>query len=252
MLPPIPTNPEILTELTRLDTQTADDLETQWLEFKPWSSPKDDMRIAVEYAVCFANAEGGVIVFGVADRTRGRVAAIHGAGRCDLDIWRRDIFNSTRPHLVVEVEELTVPEGTGRLIVVRIPKGPSPPYGTMQGLFKQRVGKNSMPMDPHAFARAQASAGIVDWSGLPAKGVEVGDLDVVEIARARNVLQRFKPQSELLKVDDRSLLVAVGAIHEGRVTRAGLLLFGNQPLLTRICPQHQVHYVLHTENLNKS
>ena len=94
---PIPTNTEILTQLARLDTETADDLETQWLEFKPWTGPEDDMRVAIEYTVCFANAEGGVIVFGVADRTRGRTAAIHGAGRCDLDIWRRDIFNSTRP-----------------------------------------------------------------------------------------------------------------------------------------------------------
>ena len=108
------------------------------------------------------------------------------------------------------MEELTVPEGTGRLILVRVPKGACPPYGTMQGVFKQRVGKNSMPMDPHAFARAQASAGIVDWSGLPAEGVEVGDLDLVEIARARNVLQRFKPHSELLKVNDQTLLVGVG------------------------------------------
>ena len=243
----IPTNAEILTQLDRLYTQTADDLETQWLEFKPWTGPRDDMRVAIEYAVCFANAEGGVIVFGVADRTRGRAAAIQGAGRCDLDIWRRDIFNSTRPHLEVAVEELTVPEGTGRLLVVRVPKGPTPPYGTTSGVFKQRVGKNSMPMDPRAFARAQASAGIVDWSGLPAEGVEVGDLDLVEIARARNVLRRFKPQSELLNVSDAELLVGVGAVRGGRVTRAGLLLFGNAPLLARICPQHQVHYVLHTE-----
>lgn len=242
----IPTNVEILTQLDRLDTETADDLETQWLEFKPWTGPREDMRVAVEYAVCFANAEGGVIVFGVADRTRGRAAAIHGARGYDLDVWRRGIFDSTRPNLVVEVEELPVPEGTGRLLVVRVPKGGSPPYGTMQGLFKQRVGKNSMPMDPHAFARAQASAGIVDWSGLPAEGVEIGDLDSVEIARARNVLRRFKPQSELLNVGDTELLVGVGAVHEGRVTRAGLLLFGGSRLLARICPQHQVHYVLHT------
>ena len=69
----------------------------------------------------------------------------------------------------------------------------------------------------------------------------------MEIARARNVLRRFKPQSELLKVDDTSLLVGVDAIHEGRVTRTGLLLFGNRSLLTRICPQHQVHYAYHTE-----
>ena len=130
--------------------------------------------MAVEYAVCFANAEGGVIVFGIADRTRGRAAAIHGAGNCDLDIWRRGIFDSTRPNLMVKVEELAVPEGTGRLIVIRVPKGANPPYGTMPGVFKQRVGKNSMPMDPHAFARAKpppgSSIGVgcrprASWSG---------------------------------------------------------------------------------------
>ena len=68
----IPTNSEILALLDRLDTVVADDLETQWLDFKPWTSPKDDMKVAVEYAVCFANAQGGVVVFGVADRIRGR------------------------------------------------------------------------------------------------------------------------------------------------------------------------------------
>jgi len=243
----IPTNSEILALLDRLDSGIADDLETQWLDFKPWNGPKSDMKIAVEYAVCFANAAGGVVVFGVDDKTRGRAAAIHGARGYNLDTWRRGIFDATRPNLTAEVEELTVPEGTGWLLVVRVPKGPNPPYGTMQGLFKQRVGKNCMPMDPQAFARTQAAAGIVDWSGLPAEGVEVGDLDPVEIARARNVLRRFKPQSELLNVDDGELLVGVGAVRGGRVTRAGLLLFGNEALLSRLCPQHQVHYVLYQE-----
>lgn len=243
----IPTNIEVLSRLDLLDSQTADDLETQWLEFKPWTSPRDDMRLAVEYAVCFANGEGGVIVFGVADRIRGRNTAIHGARGYDLDVWRRGIFDSTRPNLTVEVEELMVPEGTGRLLLVRVPKGPCPPYGTVQGLFKQRVGKNCMPMDPHAFARAQASAGIVDWSGLPAEGVEVSDLDLVEIARARNVLRQFRPQSDLSNVGDAELLVGVGAVRAGRVTRAGALLFGNRSLLSQLCPQHQVHYAFHTE-----
>ena len=74
----IPTNAEILSLLDQLDRNVADDLETQWLDFKPCTKPKEDMKVAVEYAVCFANAEGGVVVFGVADRTRGRAAAIHG------------------------------------------------------------------------------------------------------------------------------------------------------------------------------
>jgi ATP-dependent DNA helicase RecG len=239
----IPTNAEILALLDRLDAEVADDLETQWLDFKPWTGPRDDMRVAVEYAACFANAQGGVIVFGIADRTRGRASAIHGARGYDLDVWRRGIFDSTRPNLAVEVEELEVPEGTGKLLVVRVPPGLNPPYGTVQGLFKQRVGKNCMPMDAHGFARSRVAMGITDWSGDPAEGLARGDLDPIEIARARNLLRRYRAQSDLLKASDDDLLVGVGAVRDGRVTRAGCLLFGNEPLLRRACPQHQVHYV---------
>ena len=132
----IPTATEVLAWLDRLDTQVADDLESQWLEIKPWSDPKDDMRLAVEYAVCFANADGGVIVFGVSDRVTGRAAAIHGVGNFAADVWRRGIFQATSPHIEVELEELRVPEGTGKLLLIRVPKGLHPPYGTAQGLFK--------------------------------------------------------------------------------------------------------------------
>jgi schlafen family protein len=113
----IPATHDLLALLDRLESATADDLETQWLDFKPWQGGKDDMKVAVEYAACFATGEGGVVVFGVADRTRGRAKAIHGASGYDLDTWRRGIFDSTRPNLAVEVEELRVPEGTGRLLV---------------------------------------------------------------------------------------------------------------------------------------
>ncbi len=245
----VPTNAEILALLDGLNTVVADDLETSWLEFKPWSDAKSDMRMAVEYAVCFANTEGGVIVFGVADKTRGRAAAIHGARGYDLDMWRRGIFDSTRPHLAVEVEELPVPEGTGRLLVVRVPKGDSPPYGTAQGIFKQRVGKNCMPLDQALFTRTRISSGAVDWSGQ-ATDLRLGDLDAVEIARARNILRRINPESELLKLADEPFLVALGALRKGRTTHAGLVLFGKEEVLKEHCPQHQVHYVLQTSDVS--
>ena len=239
----IPTQAEILALLDRLDTGIADDLESQWLDFKPWTRARDEMKVAIEYAVCFANAEGGVVVFGVADRTRGRAAAIHGAAGYDLDVWRRGIFDATRPNLTVELDELSVPEGTGTLLVMRVPKGPEPPYGTAQGMFKQRVGKNCMPMDARGFARSRLSTGVVDWSGQPAEGVQVADLDPLEIERSRRILRQFRPQSDLLKADDEQLLVGLGAIRQGQVTRAGLLLFGRPELLGELCPQHQVHYI---------
>ena len=155
----LPSDAEILATLERLSGAVADDLESPHLEFKPWINAKEDMRVAVEYAVCFANAEGGVMVFGVADKTRGRAAAIHGAKGYDLDVWRRGIFDATRPHLAVEVNELAVPEGTGRLLLVRVPAGDNPPYGTAQGVFKQRIGKNCMPLDPASFQRGRIASG---------------------------------------------------------------------------------------------
>jgi len=248
----IPTNAEICQILNRLEAQTADELETQWLEFKPWADARAVSHTSAEYAVSFANAEGGLIVFGVGDRVRSRANAIHGSGNCDLDLLRRSVFDCTRPNIGVDVEELPVPEGTGRLLLVRVPKGSNPPYGTVQGVFKQRVGKSCMPMDAQSFARARVSTGIVDWSGDAADGLDPGDLDQVEIARARNVLRRLKPQSELLRVDDAAFLTGLGAVRQGHVTRTGLLLFGREDLISSLCPQHQVHYVYETSETTVS
>ena len=242
----IPSNADILGLLPRLDRGIAEDIESQWLEFKPWDGPKESMKIAVEYAVCFANAGGGAVVFGVADKTRGRAAAIHGARGYNLDTWRRGIYDATNPKLSVTVEELAVPEGTGKLLVIRVLGGLGTPCGTSQGLYKRRVGTNCMPMDPHAWMAGRIASGAVDWSGAPADGVDVSDLDPVEIARARNVLRRVRPQSGLIGLDDRALLSGLGATQEGRVTNAGVILFGREEVLSRVCPQHQVHYVHQT------
>ena len=239
----IPTNEEILALLDRLDEATADALESLHLEFKPWSDPKGCMKIAVEYAVCFANSDGGVIVFGVADGVRGRAAAIHGAKGYDMDIWRRGLFDSTRPNLTVAVEEIAVHEGTGKLLVVRVPKGETPPYGTADGLYKKRVGKNCMPLDPAAVARVRIATGAVDWSGEPAVGVTVNELDPVEIARARSILRSKSPEYELLRLDDVAFLRGLEATRGNRVTHTGLLLFGRTDVLSERCPQAQVHYV---------
>ena len=239
----LPTDAEILATLDRLSGAVADDLESSHLEFKPWTNARDDMRLAVEYAVCFANAEGGVMVFGVADKVRGRAVAIHGAKGYDLDVWRRGIFEATRPHLSVEVSELVVAEGTGRLLLVRVPAGEEPPYGTAQGVFKQRIGKNCMPLDAASFQRGRIASGALDWSGQPAHGVRLADLDSVEMGRARAILRGKNPESDLLRANDVDFLKGLGAMRAGQVTHTGLLLFGQAEVIAAHCPQAQVHYV---------
>jgi ATP-dependent DNA helicase RecG len=236
---------QILLLLDRLEHEVADDLESQHLDFKPWQGPKDDLKLACEYASCFANAEGGVVVFGVLDKVRGRAQAIQGARGYDLDVFRRGIFNDTRPGVTAEVTELVVPEGTGRLLVMRVQPGPHRPYGTAAGLYKQRVGKNCMPLDPVLFQQAQVQTAAVDWSGAPAQDVTPRDLDPLQIERARQILRSKAPSSGLLELPDPDFLQGLEAVRDGQVTHAGMLLFARREVLAQRCPQAQFHYVLH-------
>jgi len=241
----IPDTAQILALLDRLDSCIADDLESQFLDFKPWQGPKDDLKLACEYACCFANGAGGVVVFGVADKVRGRKQAIHGAKGYDLDAFRYGIFNGTRPGIEALVEEIAVPEGTGKILLVRVPEGAHKPYGTTAGLYKQRVGKNCMALDPVVFQRAQISSAAVDWSGAPAIGLGLQDLDPLQIERARQILRSKAPSSGLLELSEIEFLQGLEAVRDGRVTHAGMLLFARREVLARYCPQAQFHYVFH-------
>jgi ATP-dependent DNA helicase RecG len=106
--------------------------------------------------------------------------------RCWPASWKTA---TTTAGVAAEVFEIDVPEGTGKLLVVRVHEGDSKPYGTAAGPFKQRVGKNCMPLDPVTFQRAQVRSAAVDWSGSPANGLALQDLDPLQIERARQVLR---------------------------------------------------------------
>lgn len=246
----IPDTAQLLTLLDRLEHGIADDLESQFLDFKPWHGAKEDLKLACEYAVCFANASGGVVVFGIADKVRGRGYAIEGAKGYDLDIFRRGIFDGTRPGIDAEVEEIAVPEGTGKLLVVRVPSGRRKPYGTSAGLFKHRIGKNCMPLDPIMFQRAQVSTAALDWSGAPAMGIGLNDLDPLQIERARQILRSKSPSSGLIDLPELEFLQGLEAVRGGQVTHAGLVLFARREVLAQHCPQAQFHYVLHNSEIS--
>jgi ATP-dependent DNA helicase RecG len=240
----IPSPETILQLLDRLDTTVADDLETEVLDFKRWQGAKESLAAAVELAVCFANADGGLIVFGVKDRVRGRDMAVTCCERYDLDEWRRGIYDRTRPNLTVEISELAVPEGN--LILVRVPKGPAPPYGTSGGLYHIRVGKNCMPYSPDDFQRRQVSVGAIDWSAQPVNDIRMADLDVTEIARLRNAIRAYRSSSPLLDLADEELLSSLGVIRDGSITRAGLLIVGREDILRKMIPGHEVIYLHHS------
>ena len=85
---------------------------------------KAQLRSIREAVVASANARGGLTVLGVADRKRTRSDVIHGVGDLDAAGLRRDIYDGTEPHVLVEIDELQEPEG--RRLAVRVPPGLPP------------------------------------------------------------------------------------------------------------------------------
>lgn len=243
----MPTKEEILKLLDKLDYQIADDLETEELEFKPWlpDNMRENQRIAREYAVCFANAKGGTIVFGVKDKTVGRTAAIQGCGGYDSTTFTTSTYQGTAPNISVRLEELTVPEGM--LLLVHVPAGSDDStYATTEGLHKIRIDRTCQPLLQSNHRRQRMSIGAVDWSAEPVEGVSFDDLDPLEIERYRNTLRLQKPTSDLLQLSHRELLMAIRALEDNRVCNAALLVFGRKEVIQKVLPQHEVIFIAHT------
>ena len=142
------TRPEVEALLERLESCCADDLESQDLDFKEWDtrSLSQSVRTVVAAAVCMANGGGGTVVFGVADKLVGRDSAILGVPpEVSVNRLRVAVYDSTDPKLTPVFQELHVPEGTGRLILMHVHPG-MPPYTDTGGRGTIRIGRDCKPL----------------------------------------------------------------------------------------------------------
>ncbi len=91
---------EIRSLLDSLEHQPAEALEGQDLDFKEWNtrSERGAFALVVEMAVCMAKAGGGIVVFGVSDKTLGRSNAIRGVPpEIDINRLKKTVYDSTDP-----------------------------------------------------------------------------------------------------------------------------------------------------------
>ena len=227
--------------LNRLDGEPADALESETLEFKSWDSQgqqrKAQLRSLREVVVAFANARGGLIVIGVADRKGTRSDAIQGVGDLVAAGLRRDIYDGTEPHILVEVDELHEPEG--RLLVVRVPPG-LPPHTTSDGVARIRVGKESKPLTGSTLAQLLVTRGGRDMTADAVPGVRFADLDQEQVSRLRQTIATDTGRRSLAGLGNRELLEALGLVSGSDITLAAVLLLGNRPTLARYAPQHEL------------
>ncbi len=201
----------------------AADFESDTLDFKQEKpgSVEDTFRDLADAALCFANARGGVLVVGVADKTPG-ASAFLGSTLAPADVARR-IYQLTNPPLLVSAEEHF--DGATRLLLISVPESPEL-HADRKGRASHRMGKACEPLAPVDFARLREAKSGFDWS---AKGSARGRADVAAeaLGSVRKSLALLPDdRRRLSRHDDGDLLAALGVVRSttDRLNRAGDVL----------------------------
>lgn len=226
--------------LDELEYCIADDLEDQDLDFKQWDTKSLDRAVkkVVEMAICMANGGGGSVVFGVADRTSGREQAVLGIPpEVDVNVLKRAVYDQTDPHITPVFEELHVPEGTGRVLIMQVYPG-MPPHTDTKGGGTVRIGKDCQPLTGTQRRKIGVETGDTDYTAETLGPVDDALFSPVALEALRNLAQRERAPDELLRRSDRELLDSLGLIRKGQVTRAAILLAGTEEALREYVPGH--------------
>lgn len=206
--------------------------ESQHVEFKRQIETQRDLARSI---VCFANADGGSILIGV-DEVRG-IVGVDDADRVSLDVDDA-AYQGCEPPVSVVIE--TVDGTDPPVVLVRVPRGDARPYRTKQGQFYVRSGTRCRQASQEELRTLFQSAGALSFDETDLVSTTVDD-DLDEDA-FRRYLGAYAQAALTAGTDTASVARRlIGwrlASDAGRLTVAGMLLFGRDP--QRLLPQAQV------------
>lgn len=198
--------------------------ETSKVQFKLMFSTTKQVA---EEMVAFANSKGGMIVFGVEDKT----GQIVGLSYSEIQKVSNEIStvanDQVRPVIYLETE-VTLVDGK-RLLIAYIHEGSNKPYKTLGGNIwvKQGSDKRRIVENNEILSLFQASGSYHADEAVIA-GTSMADL---EVAYINDYFQRVYGKSkESFGMPVDKLLTSLGILGQGgQVTRAGMLFFGQYP-----------------------
>lgn len=232
---------EIGTLLPLLDEQTAEELESETLDFKECPSEEKLKELSREMAVCFGNTAGGTVVFGVADRVLGRERAVIGINFApDLDAIKAFLYDAIDPKLPVQFEWLL--DGSKRLLLMHVLPA-TPPYTTTSGRGWVRIGKDCKPLTGSLLQQVRESAGLTDPTRQPiALDTPLSGLSPAALEVLRREMRDVGAPADLLGYGDLELCQRLGIIRHDRLTLGGLLVAGREEVIAEQAPHHEWKY----------
>jgi predicted HTH transcriptional regulator len=213
-------------------------------------------RSFFESYVAMANTEGGVVLLGIDEQTRGvfEVVGIADADRVLTALWnglndRHQVSSNLLTDRMVTIVELA-----GRSVIrIRVPRarriqrpvfvGKNPLEGTYR-----RNYDGDYRCDHETVKRMLAEQVEDERDGRILEGFTFDDLDLGTFRAYRNQFRAARQEHPWHDEDDRTLLRLLGGWRRDRqtgqegVTLAGLLMFGTLPSILEAVPHYVVDY----------
>jgi len=196
-----------------------------WIEKRPGQTIEfmqdTDVDRLAETLVAFANSDGGTILLGVEQNGVVNSSLTFE----DVEDALRLALRQCRPGVRTEWQRNEV-EG-GQVIAIRVPRS-SELHSLDDGRVLVRSGAENRPLGGEQIRLLAASRSSADFEAEKVSGTTIDHLSPEIIAEYR--AKRAERQRRPVTMDDRGLLISVGAITEdGSPTVTGLLLFGYEP-----------------------
>jgi predicted HTH transcriptional regulator len=187
--------------------------------------------------IAFSNSEGGMIIFGVNDKT-GELNGLNFQEIASANSQLANIAsNNILPPIFVETETVTV--NGNNLIVVTVPQGIDKPYKDRSGNIYMKNGSDKRKVTSNAeIARLLQRGEYIYADEIPVHGSSISDIDIDKFKAF--VKKRFERSLSELDVPLSQILENLSLAKDGMLTLAGLLLFGEnrqkfRPILTVQC-----------------
>ena len=219
--------------------------ESLGVEFKSDRGPLPDADL-LETIVCLANSQGGTLLVGVEDN--GQVTGLHSKHQTNAATLAAFGASRTVPPLAVDVAFVALPEG---MVAVLTAPAARQPVATSDGKLLIRYldthgQPGCRPLYPHELPSWRADRGLLDLSAMPVPDTTWTDLDPLEFARLRRMVEENRGDTALLDLSDEEIARALGLVRaeEGILTPtlAGLLLIGKEASLREHVPAHEVAF----------